>query len=115
MRRRPRQPGRAGSSAPSSGSPRALRVSRSTPLHIPAPGFSCTFSWAVPDFPADLRITTNPRRTLARAAPEEGRIIPHRVYTLWQTPTQPMSDVIDSDGFRANVGIILMRGGGDAF
>jgi putative (di)nucleoside polyphosphate hydrolase len=34
---------------------------------------------------------------------------------LWQTRTQPMSDVIDSDGFRANVGIILMRDGGDAF
>ncbi|HZO23773.1 MAG TPA: RNA pyrophosphohydrolase [Steroidobacteraceae bacterium] len=26
-----------------------------------------------------------------------------------------MSDVIDSDGFRANVGIVLMRGGGDTF
>ncbi|MGH8138234.1 MAG: RNA pyrophosphohydrolase [Steroidobacteraceae bacterium] len=26
-----------------------------------------------------------------------------------------MSDVIDSDGFRANVGIVLVRGGGDAF
>ncbi len=26
-----------------------------------------------------------------------------------------MSDVIDSDGFRANVGIVLMRDGGDAF
>jgi putative (di)nucleoside polyphosphate hydrolase len=26
-----------------------------------------------------------------------------------------MSDVIDSDGFRANVGIVLMRGGGDVF
>jgi putative (di)nucleoside polyphosphate hydrolase len=26
-----------------------------------------------------------------------------------------MSDVIDSDGFRANVGIILMRGGGGTF
>ena len=29
--------------------------------------------------------------------------------------TQLMSDVIDSDGFRANVGIVLMRGAGDAF
>ncbi|HEY3785530.1 MAG TPA: RNA pyrophosphohydrolase [Steroidobacteraceae bacterium] len=26
-----------------------------------------------------------------------------------------MSDVIDSDGFRANVGIVLVRGGGDTF
>jgi len=26
-----------------------------------------------------------------------------------------MSDVIDSDGFRANVGIVLIRGGGDVF
>ena len=26
-----------------------------------------------------------------------------------------MSDVIDSDGFRANVGIVLMRGAGDVF
>lgn len=26
-----------------------------------------------------------------------------------------MSDVIDSDGFRANVGIVLMRGGGEVF
>ncbi len=26
-----------------------------------------------------------------------------------------MGDVIDSDGFRANVGILLMRGGGDTF
>jgi putative (di)nucleoside polyphosphate hydrolase len=26
-----------------------------------------------------------------------------------------MSDVIDSDGFRANVGILLMRGGGEVF
>lgn len=28
---------------------------------------------------------------------------------------QLMSDVIDSDGFRANVGIVLMRGDGDVF
>ena len=28
---------------------------------------------------------------------------------------QLMSDVIDSDGFRANVGIVLMRGAGDVF
>jgi putative (di)nucleoside polyphosphate hydrolase len=26
-----------------------------------------------------------------------------------------MSDIIDSDGFRTNVGIVLMRGGGDTF
>ncbi|HEX3852329.1 MAG TPA: NUDIX domain-containing protein, partial [Polyangiaceae bacterium] len=26
-----------------------------------------------------------------------------------------MSDVIDSDGFRANVGIVLMRGEGEVF
>src|SRR6187399_614717 len=29
--------------------------------------------------------------------------------------TQLMNDVIDSDGFRANVGIVLMRGAGDVF
>ena len=29
--------------------------------------------------------------------------------------TQLMSDVIDSDGFRANVGIVLIRRGGDVF
>jgi len=32
-----------------------------------------------------------------------------------QGTTRLMSDVIDSDGFRANVGIVLMRGAGDVF
>jgi putative (di)nucleoside polyphosphate hydrolase len=30
-------------------------------------------------------------------------------------PKGSMNDVIDSDGFRANVGIVLMRGGGEVF
>src|SRR5215468_2633071 len=30
--------------------------------------------------------------------------------TLWQTLTPKMQDIIDPDGFRANVGIVLMRG-----
>jgi len=34
---------------------------------------------------------------------------------LWQTSTRLMSDVIDTDGFRANVGIVLMRDAGDVF
>ncbi len=33
---------------------------------------------------------------------------------LWQTSSR-MSDLIDADGFRANVGIVLMRGGGEVF
>ena len=33
---------------------------------------------------------------------------------LWQTATR-MADLIDSDGFRANVGIVLMRGSGEVF
>jgi len=33
---------------------------------------------------------------------------------LWQT-AHGMSDLIDSDGFRANVGIVLMRGNGEVF
>jgi putative (di)nucleoside polyphosphate hydrolase len=33
--------------------------------------------------------------------------------TPWQTPA--VSDVIDSDGFRANVGIVLIREGGEVF
>lgn len=42
------------------------------------------------------------------------------MYTLWQTrmphsTTHLMSDVIDSDGFRANVGIVLMRDAGHVF
>ena len=32
-----------------------------------------------------------------------------------QTSLQPMSDVIDSDGFRANVGIVLMHGEHEVF
>jgi putative (di)nucleoside polyphosphate hydrolase len=35
---------------------------------------------------------------------------------LWQTSVKGfMNDVIDSDGFRANVGIVLMRGSGEVF
>src|ERR1700693_2070769 len=35
---------------------------------------------------------------------------------MWQTsPKGPMNDVIDSEGFRANVGIVLMRGSGEVF
>ena len=33
---------------------------------------------------------------------------------LWQTASS-MSDLIDSDGFRANVGIVLMRANGEVF
>ncbi len=39
-----------------------------------------------------------------------------RSAALWQTPSKRhMNDVIDSDGFRANVGIVLMRDGGEVF
>lgn len=35
---------------------------------------------------------------------------------MWQTSrTNGMSDVIDNEGFRANVGIVLMRGDGSVF
>ena len=34
---------------------------------------------------------------------------------LWQTSARSMTDLIDNEGFRANVGIILMRGAGDVF
>jgi putative (di)nucleoside polyphosphate hydrolase len=34
---------------------------------------------------------------------------------LWQTPTPFMSDVIDPEGFRANVGIVVMRSDGTVF
>jgi putative (di)nucleoside polyphosphate hydrolase len=30
---------------------------------------------------------------------------------LWQTPVSRMSDVIDRNGFRANVGVVLLHGG----
>jgi len=36
--------------------------------------------------------------------------------SLWQTSlANGMSDVIDTEGFRANVGIVLMRGDGSVF
>src|ERR1700761_7668084 len=61
-----------------------------------------------------IKMITPAQRRVSNSACFTTRIIPH-TQTLWQTPKQLMSDVIDSDGFRTNVGIVLIRDGGDAF
>ena len=50
----------------------------------------------------------------AGAKSGDGRIACSPRAALWQTPAA-MSDVIDTEGFRANVGIVLMRGAGEVF
>src|SRR6185437_16090989 len=63
------------------------------------------------DFPARPE-TINESVTFTQIRPPSSRIPGAPCGRL---RCQPMSDVIDSDGFRANVGIVLMRGSGDTF